>query len=96
MRQRWPSQLSASGSVGLDREAADEPTAVHACRETHDTDDSTLMSVPPGFGVGVTVHLRPPTASLDLPACAAAVVTIAVIASTRMNALQAVTIRDSC
>jgi len=92
MRQRWPSHLSASGSVGLDREAADEPTALHACRERHDTDDSTLMSAPPGFGVGVIVHLRSPPASRDLPACAAAVVTIAVMASRRMNVLEAFTI----
>jgi hypothetical protein len=94
MRQRLPSHLSASGSVGLDREAADEPTAIHACRERHDTDDSTLMSALAGFGVGVIVHLRSPTAWLDEPACAAAVVAIAVKPSKRMNARQTFTIRD--
>jgi hypothetical protein len=96
MRQRLPSHRSASGSVGLDREVADEPTAVHACRERHDTDDSTLISALAGFGVGVIVHSRSPAAWLDVPACPAAAVTIAVKPSKRMNALQAVTIRDSC
>ena len=95
MRQRLPSHRSASGSVGLDREAADEPTATHACRERHDTDDSTLISALAGFGVGVIVHLRSPTAWLDPPACAAPVVTIAVKPSKRMIGLETVTIRDS-
>ena len=95
MRQRLPSHLAASGSVGLDREAADEPTAVHACGERQDTDDSTLISAPAGFGVGAIVHLRSLIAWLDVSACAAAAVTIAVKPSRRMNALEVLTIRDS-
>jgi hypothetical protein len=95
MRQRLPSHRSASGSVGLDREAADEPTAIHVCRERHDTDDSTLISALAGFGVGVIVHSRSPTAWLDLLACAAAAVTIAAKPSKRMNALEAFTLWDS-
>ena len=43
IRQLLPSHRSASGSVKLESEAADEPTAVHARPEEHATDDSTLI-----------------------------------------------------
>jgi hypothetical protein len=61
-------------AVGLDSEGADEPTAVHARPEEHATDDSTLTFAPTGSGVGLTVHVRPPTAALDPPANAATIV----------------------
>jgi hypothetical protein len=60
MRQLLPSHRSARGSVKLESEAADEPTAVHARPEEHATDDSTLISAPTGSGVGSIVHVRPP------------------------------------
>jgi hypothetical protein len=74
MRQRVPSHRSASVRVGLDSEAADDPTAVHARPEEHATDDSTLTLAPAGSGVGLTVHVRPPMAALDPPANAATIV----------------------
>jgi hypothetical protein len=78
IRQLLPSHRSASGSVTLESEAADEPTAVHARREEHATDDSTLTSAPTGSGVGSIVHVRPATAAVERPASAAPAVTIAV------------------
>jgi len=81
-----PSHRSARGSVKLESEAADEPTAVHARAEEHATDDSTLISAPTGSGVGSIVHVRPRCAALDPPASAAPTVTTAVNPSKRASA----------
>jgi hypothetical protein len=86
MRQLLPSHRSASGNVKLESEAADEPTAVHARADEQDTDPSTLISAPTGSGVGLTVHVRPPSAALDPPASAPPAVTTAVNPSNRTTA----------
>jgi hypothetical protein len=93
IRQLLPSHRSASGSVKLESEAADEPTAVHARPEEHATDDSTLISAPTGSGVGSIVHVRPPTAAVERPASAAPAVTIAVNPSNRTTATSSRTVR---
>jgi hypothetical protein len=86
MRQLLPSHRSASGNVKLESEAADEPTAVHARAEEQDTDPSTLTSAPAGSGVGLSVHMRPPSAALDPPASAPPAVVTAVNPSSRTTA----------
>jgi hypothetical protein len=93
MRQLLPSHRSASGSVKLESEAADEPTAVHARPEEHATDDSTLISAPTGSGVVSIVHVRPPAAAVDPPASAAPAMTIAVNPSKATTAPSSRTVR---
>jgi hypothetical protein len=87
IRQLLPSHRSASGSVKLESEAADEPTAVHTRPEEHATDDSTVISAPTGSGVGSIVHV------LDPPASAAPAVTIAVNPSNTTTAPSSRTVR---
>ncbi len=58
MRQRLPSHRSASVSRAPDP-AANDPTAVHAEPDGHDTPLRALAAAPAGFGVDWTVHLPP-------------------------------------
>jgi hypothetical protein len=70
-------------SVGLERVAADEPTAVQARRDVQATDDRMLISALTGLGVGSIFHVR---TSLVPPAGVAPAVTLAVKPSKTVNA----------
>jgi hypothetical protein len=58
MRQLLPSHRSASVSRAPDL-TANDPTAVHAEPDGHDTPLRALAAAPAGFGVDWTVHLPP-------------------------------------